>query len=333
MLNYDFLTIIFHTLVTFCMTVAIGMIGLPLLKKIKAGQHIREEGPESHLAKTGTPTMGGWFFILAILLVAVGSNFVLSGTPESLWFYVMALIAYATIGFIDDFLKVVLKRNLGLTSIQKVALQIASVILLFICFKEHFEFPTINLIFMQLPVPLIIYVGFAMFWFVGFSNATNVTDGLDGLLGTTAAIAFIAFGIIALLLAKSGTATFCFIALGGMLGFLVFNHHPAKVFMGDTGSLAIGALLAAISLELHMEFFLLIIGIVFVIETASVIIQVLYFKYTKKKYGEGRRIFLMSPFHHHLELKGLKETKVVIMLSVLGSVGAIVAIGLTYLLY
>lgn len=331
MQNYDIFTNIIHVVISFIVTVIIGMVGLPILKKIKAGQNVREEGPESHLAKTGTPTMGGWFFILAILIVAISSNFFLEGTPESLWFYVTALIAYALVGFIDDFLNIVLKRNTGLTSKQKLILQVISVILLFVLFRNHFASPVINLIFWQLPVPLLIYVVFAAFWFTGFSNATNLTDGLDGLLGTTAAIAFTAFGIIAMIQNKMGTALFCFIALGGMLGFLVFNRYPAKVFMGDTGSLAIGALLAAISIELHMEFYLLLIGIVFVIETASVILQVIYFKYTKRKYGEGRRIFLMSPFHHHLELKGHHETKVVCMLGVVGLIGAALAIGLAYL--
>ena len=326
------LTIVIHIVITFSLTVIFGKVGLPILKKIKAGQNIREEGPESHQEKAGTPTMGGWFFLLSILTVAIGSNFFLQGTPVSLWYYVVALFAYATVGFIDDYLKIILKRNEGLTSLQKIILQILSVVLLFVLFKDHFARPVINLIFYHLSVPLVLYILFAAIWFIGFSNATNLTDGLDGLLGTTASIAFAAFGIIALMQDKFGTALFSFIVLGAMLGFLVFNKHPAQVFMGDTGSLAIGALLAAISIELHMEFYLLLVGIVFVLETASVMLQVAYFKYTKKRFGAGKRIFLMSPYHHHLELSGNSEINVVWKLSALGVIGAILGIVCTYFL-
>jgi len=320
-------------IISFAVTLVIGVIGLPLLQKIKAGQYVRDEGPTSHQAKTGTPTMGGWFFILGILIVIVGSNFVIAGTPESLWFYIMTLVLYALIGFIDDFLKVILKQNLGLRGRQKMFLQIISVILLFLCFRDRFTNPTINLIFWQLPVPIAVHLIFSIFWFVGFSNATNLTDGLDGLLATTGSIAFLAFAIIAFMRGNAGTAMFCVVTIGALLAFLVFNRYPAKVFMGDTGSLAIGALLAAISIDMKMEFYLLLIGIVFVVETATVMLQVVYFKYTKRKYGKGVRIFLMSPIHHHLELTGLGETKIVLYLSILGVIGGLAAIGLMHVLY
>lgn len=330
MLDNIWVTIVAHVIVTFLVTVVIGLIGLPILKKIKASQYVRDEGPASHAAKTGTPTMGGWFFIIAILLVSLLSNAVLGGTPESIWFYVVALLMYAIIGFSDDYLKVVLKRNMGLTSIQKLCLQIVMVGALFFFFQSHFADASISFIFFEWKIPMFLYVLFAIIWFVGFSNATNVTDGLDGLLGTTGAIAFLAFGIVAIILQSTGTAIFCFIVFGALLGFLVFNKNPAKVFMGDTGSLALGALLAAISIELNVEALLLVIGIVFVIETLSVMMQVTYFKYTKKKYGEGKRIFLMSPFHHHLELKGISEKIVVRWLSLLGIIGGIIGVMIVY---
>lgn len=322
--------IIAHAIAAFVVTVIVGKIGLPMLKKMKAGQHVREEGPKSHEAKTGTPTMGGWFFIIGILVVLVVSNTLMTGTLVSSWYYVATLLLYASIGFIDDFLKVVLKRNLGLTSKQKLALQIVMVLALFVFFKDHFADSAINIIFMEVQVPTFVFILFAIFWFVGFSNATNVTDGLDGLLPITGVIAFGALGVIALLSESFASSIFCFVVVGALLGFLVFNHHPAKVFMGDTGSLALGALFAAISLELNVEFYLLLIGIVFVIETLSVMLQVAYFKYTKKKYGEGKRIFLMSPYHHHLELKGNDEQSIVRKLAYIGLVGAILAIAIFY---
>ena len=209
-------------------------------------------------------------------------------------------------------------------------LQIASVIVLFIIFNSHFSDPTIQIFTYVLRVPMFLYVIFAIIWFVGFSNATNVTDGLDGLLGTTAAIAFSALGVIAIMQGAAETAVFCFIVVGSLLGFLVFNHFPAKVFMGDTGSLALGALLAAISIELDAELLLLFIGIVFVFETLSVMLQVTYFKITKKKYGEGKRLFLMSPYHHHLELKGNKEQQIVQKLSIVGLCGGLIACIIAY---
>lgn len=328
-MNISFLILI-HILAAFMVTLVIGFFGLPFLRKVKAGQYIRVEGPKSHAVKTGTPTMGGWFFIIAILIVTVLSNYFLDSTPVSSWFYVTTLFFYAAIGFIDDYLKVVLKQNEGLTSKQKFLLQIGMVLVLFVVFNSHFSDTSVQLFKWIIKLPLVLYIVFQVVWFVGFSNATNVTDGLDGLLATTAAIAFTALAIIALMGGNNGTALFCFIVVGSLLGFLVFNHFPAKVFMGDTGSLALGALLAAVALELDIEFLLLLIGIVFVIETASVMLQVAYFKYTKKKTGEGKRIFLMSPFHHHLELKGNKEQSIVLKLSLIGLAGAVASIGIFY---
>jgi len=329
--DINWLMLVLHTVITFLLTLVIGVIGLPLLQKLKAQQYVRDEGPQSHQSKTGTPTMGGWFFILSTLIVSMASNYLLEGTPTSMWFYVAALVMYAIIGFIDDFMIVILKQNSGISAKLKLFLQCVMVILLLFIFSTHFDNAAINFVFFKWRVPFIIYILFSIFWFVGFSNATNVTDGLDGLLSSTACVAFAAFAIISLIMRSQGTAIFCFTIIGALLGFLVFNRHPAKVFMGDTGSLAIGALLAAISIELEMEILLLIIGLVFVIETASVIIQVGYFKFTKRKYGEGRRIFLMSPYHHHLELKGIKETLVVKRLLLLGIVMGVIGVILVVL--
>ncbi|GBU10599.1 phospho-N-acetylmuramoyl-pentapeptide-transferase [Erysipelotrichaceae bacterium] len=320
-----------YIILTMVLTIIIGKIGLPILTKIKVGQFIREEGPASHVAKMGTPTMGGWFFLIAITIVTLTSNLFLGGTPASIWFYLVTLLMYAAIGFIDDYLKVIKKQNLGLTSLKKLGLQVFMVILLFIIFPERFSDWTLHFLTFEVHVPITAYLLFAIIWFSGFSNATNVTDGVDGLLGSTALIAFLALAVIAVIQQSYGTAVFCFITIGALLGFLFFNRYPAKVFMGDTGSLALGALLAAVSIELHIEILLLIIGSVFVFETLSVIIQVSYFKYSKRKFGEGRRIFLMSPYHHHLELKGWTEKQIVLIFSIVGLLSAILSIMLVIL--
>lgn len=307
-------------------TVIFGYMGLPLLKKVRAGQFVREEGPKKHLEKTGTPTMGGCFFILSILCVSFFSKLFIGNTPKIWGFFLSTLLLYAGIGFIDDFRKVILKQNLGLTSLQKLFLQSIGVVILALIFYQNFNDTSINLYFYVIKLPLILYIPYVVFWFVGFSNATNITDGLDGLLATISAFAFTFFAIVAAASSDNFTSYFCLIVAGSMLGFLVFNWHPAKVFMGDTGSLALGALLSAISIAINQELLLLLIGIVYVIETASVMLQVSYFKYTKKRYGTGRRIFLMSPLHHHFEMKGYSEKQIVFMFSLLGILGGCISL-------
>lgn len=304
--------------VAFIATVLLAPIGIPILRRLKFGQSIREEGPKSHMKKAGTPTMGGLIFIVSIILttIVVGTMEVLFTTQTIV--LLLVFIGFGIIGFLDDGLKVIFKRNLGLTSLQKLIGQIVISIAAYLLLQLGSFETTIAIPLTDWSIDLgIFYVAFLIFWLVGFSNAVNLTDGLDGLVSGTASIAFAAFGVIALFNEQTDVALFAFAVTGALLGFLVFNANPAKVFMGDTGSLALGGALAMLSVLTKSELMLLVIGLVFVIETLSVILQVGSFKLRKK------RIFKMSPIHHHFELSGWSEWKVVI---VFWSTGLIVAL-------
>jgi len=305
----------------FILTVVLAPVGIPLLQRLKFGQSIREEGPESHFKKAGTPTMGGLIFLVAILLVAVVLGFVFDFMTTQLSTLLLVFLGFGIIGFLDDGLKVIFKRNLGLTSIQKLIGQIIIAIVAYLLLRGN-EFDT------SVTIPLVdwsvdlgmLYVGFLIFWLVGFSNAVNLTDGLDGLASGLSVVAFAAYGSIAYIQEQGDVAFFAFVVAGAMLGFLLFNKNPAKVFMGDTGSLALGGGLAMLSVLTKQEFLLLVIGIVFVIETLSVILQVGSFKL------RGKRIFKMSPIHHHFELSGWSEWKVVIVFWATGTLAAIIGV-------
>ena len=306
---------------SFVLTVILAPIGIPLLRRLKFGQSIREEGPKSHMKKAGTPTMGGLIFLLAIIIstIAVAVIFDLFTTQTVV--LLLVLVGFGIIGFLDDGLKVIFKRNLGLTSLQKLIGQIAIAIAAFLLLRLGSFDTAISIPYTDLSIDLgVFYVAFLIFWLVGFSNAVNLTDGLDGLVSGTASIAFAAFGVIALFNEQADIALFAFAVTGALLGFLIFNANPAKVFMGDTGSLALGGALAMISVLVKQEVLLLLIGLVFVIETLSVILQVGSFKLRKK------RIFKMSPIHHHFELSGWSEWKVVIVFWSTGLVVALIAV-------
>ncbi|WP_181348916.1 phospho-N-acetylmuramoyl-pentapeptide-transferase [Thalassobacillus sp. CUG 92003] len=293
----------------FFMTVLISPVMIPFLRRLKFGQSIREEGPKSHQKKSGTPTMGGLMVIVSItlstLIVVMFFNPTEPGVEIFLVLFV--LISYGVLGFLDDFIKVALKRNLGLTSKQKMLGQILIALVVYLVLDRH-QFSTV----IELPatnVGIDLGRGYGLLillMLVGGSNAVNLTDGLDGLLAGTAAIAFGAYGILAWQNAEvMEVAIFAIAVVGALLGFLVFNAHPAKVFMGDTGSLALGGGIAIIAILTKLEILLVIIGGMFVIETLSVIIQVISYKTT------GKRVFRMSPLHHHYELKGWSEWRVV----------------------
>lgn len=296
---------------------------IPMLRRMKFGQSIREEGPQSHMAKTGTPTMGGIAYLLAILVSVVAASMYAEVLTAEIWVLLLVLIGFGLIGFLDDFIKVAFKRNLGLTSLQKLIGQIVIAIIAFFLLRTLGFDTNIGIPFTSWEIDLsVIYVLFLIFWLVGFSNAVNLTDGLDGLVAGTASIAFAAFGWIAIQQDQLGVALFTFAVAGALLGFLIFNKFPAKVFMGDTGSLALGGALAMVSVLLKQELLLLLIGLVFVIETLSVILQVGSFKIRKK------RIFKMSPIHHHFELSGWSEWKVVLVFWFVALMAALIAIGL-----
>ncbi|MEW9501394.1 phospho-N-acetylmuramoyl-pentapeptide-transferase [Jeotgalibacillus marinus] len=299
----------------FIATVAVSPIFIPYLRRLKFGQSIREEGPQSHQIKSGTPTMGGIIIMFSILITTIAIAAFYGELNVSVFLLLFVTITFGVLGFLDDFIKVVMKRNLGLTSKQKLLGQIIIAIIFYVIFQANDFSSMIAVPFTSFELNLgFLYIGFVIFWLVGFSNAVNLTDGLDGLVSGTAAIAFSAFAIIAWQQEQLAVAIFCMAVVGAVLGFLVFNAHPAKVFMGDTGSLALGGAVATVSILAKQEVLLLLIGLVFVIETLSVIMQVTSFKLT------GKRIFRMSPLHHHFELVGWSEWKVV---TVFWSVGLI----------
>ncbi|TXL68109.1 phospho-N-acetylmuramoyl-pentapeptide-transferase [Cerasibacillus terrae] len=296
-------------LIGFLITVLLSPIFIPFLRRLKYGQSIREEGPQSHQKKTGTPTMGGIVIVFSVVVTACIMSYKYTGNLQSyeLWLLIFVLLGYGFLGFLDDFIKVAMKRNLGLTSKQKMIGQIIIALIFYFIIRNQ-GFSTA----IEIPgttFELELGWGYAIliiFMLVGSSNAVNLTDGLDGLLAGTAAIAFGTFGILAWHTSSQTEVTiFSLAVVGALLGFLVFNAHPAKVFMGDTGSLALGGAIAAIAILTKLEVLLVIIGGVFVIETLSVIIQVASFKTT------GKRIFKMSPLHHHYELLGWSEWRVV----------------------
>lgn len=313
--------IFFTILMGFLITVLLSPIFIPFLRRLKFGQSIREEGPQSHLKKTGTPTMGGLMIVFSVIVTSLVMTGKFSEPTVKTYLLLLVTIGFGLLGFLDDFIKVVMKRNLGLTSKQKLLGQIIISVIFYFVYK-HNEFPT------EVSIPLTdfsidlgwTYVFFIIFWLVGFSNAVNLTDGLDGLLSGTAAIAFGAFAVLAWSLSQFEVAIFSVAVVGAVLGFLVFNAHPAKVFMGDTGSLALGGAIATIAILTKLEILLIIIGGVFVIETLSVILQVASFKTT------GRRIFRMSPLHHHYELVGWSEWRVVVTFWSVGLLFAVLGI-------
>lgn len=312
--------IFFTILLGFLISVILSPIFIPFLRRLKFGQSIREDGPK-HQKKQGTPTMGGLVILLSIVLTTFIMIEKYSQPTIHTYLLIFVTFGYGLLGFLDDFIKVALKRNLGLTSLQKLFGQIVIAILFFLIL-QHYDFST------AISIPLTDfsidlgwgYVFFIIFWLVGFSNAVNLTDGLDGLLSGTAAIAFGAFAVVAWYLSQLEIAVFSVAVVGAVLGFLVFNAHPAKVFMGDTGSLALGGAIAAVAILLKLEILLLIIGGVFVIVTLSVILQVISFKTT------GKRIFRMAPLHHHYELIGWSEWRIVVTFWAVGLIFAVLGI-------
>ncbi|NJH66085.1 phospho-N-acetylmuramoyl-pentapeptide-transferase [Staphylococcus agnetis] len=310
-------------IIAFIITAVLVPVLIPTLKRMKFGQSIREEGPESHMKKTGTTTMGGLTFLIsAIVTTLIASFFVDTASP--LLLLVFVTLGFGLIGFIDDYIIVVKKNNQGLTSKQKFLAQIVIAVIFFIVAKgmNAFDFSTsINLPFTDISIPLsFAYVIFIIFWQVGFSNAVNLTDGLDGLATGLSIIGFSMYAVMSFVLAQPAIGLFCVIMVAALAGFLPYNINPAKVFMGDTGSLALGGIFATISIMLNQELSLLFIGLVFVLETLSVMIQVTSFKLT------GKRVFKMSPLHHHFELVGWSEWKVVGVFWTVGLISGLIGL-------
>ncbi|MCM3110239.1 phospho-N-acetylmuramoyl-pentapeptide-transferase [Lederbergia lenta] len=313
--------ILFAIIMAFLITVLLSPLFIPFLRRLKFGQSIRDEGPKSHQKKSGTPTMGGILIVISIIITTLVMTAKYSEPGMDTYLLLFVLLGYGLLGFLDDFIKIAMKRNLGLTSKQKLIGQIIIAVVFYVVLKINGFSTIISIPLTDFSIDLGWgYALFIIFWLVGFSNATNLTDGLDGLLSGTAAIAFGAFAILAWSLEMLDVTLFAVAVMGAVLGFLVFNAYPAKVFMGDTGSLALGGALAAIAILTKMEIILLLIGGMFVLETLSVILQVASFKTT------GKRIFKMSPLHHHYELSGWSEWRVVVTFWTVGVLFAVLGI-------
>lgn len=301
----------------FIVCALIGPVLIPYLHKLKFGQSIRECGPASHMAKNGTPTMGGLMMLAALLVALLWGNF----TPHVIIALVLT-VGHAVIGFIDDYIKVVMKRNLGLTAKQKFLLQ-------FILAGAYVYFAETHIRNTELWVPginAVIDLGWgyyvlAFLLLVGTTNAVNLTDGLDGLVSFVSLPVTMVFAFIAYMQGMLDLSGFALGLTGACLGFLLFNRHPARVFMGDTGSLALGGAIAALALLTRTELLLVIVGGIYVAEALSVIIQVTYFRFSG-----GKRIFRMSPLHHHFELSGWPEVKVVRVFTVVSCVLSVIGL-------
>ena len=318
-------------IVTFLLT----LVGIPAFiryyrKAQITGQQMHED-VKQHQAKVGTPTMGGLVFLIAAVIVSFLFALFTQQLTNNVGMILFILVLYGLVGFLDDFLKVFRKINEGLNPKQKFTLQVLGGIIFYLFYERGGDILSV----FGYPIHLgWLYIIFALFWLVGFSNAVNLTDGIDGLASISVVISLSAYGVIAYLQNQMDLLLVIFTMIGGLLGFFIFNHKPAKVFMGDVGSLALGGMLAAVSMALHQEWTLLIIGIVYVFETTSVMMQVSYFKLSG-----GKRIFRMTPVHHHFELGGLSgqgnpwsEWKVDFFFWGIGLVASLLTLSIMYLL-
>ncbi|MDD2518641.1 MAG: phospho-N-acetylmuramoyl-pentapeptide-transferase [Bacilli bacterium] len=313
-------------MLSFILSIITGLITIPILKKIKANQRINIYLEETHKKKVGTPTMGGLIFIIPTIIVI----FILIMLDKmdfsySLVIVILTFLSYGLLGFVDDYLIIKRKCNKGLMETTKLISQLVIAVAFFYLFMKAGNEPLLWIHSLNIKLSIgWLYGVLILLVLVASSNAVNITDGLDGLAGGLSVIAFLAFGIISFgtgwLDGYEEVALFCFSLIGSLLGFLIFNVNPAKVFMGDTGSLALGATLGAIAIITRHELLLVVIGIVFVIETMSCVIQRVYYKFTK------RRIFLMTPIHHTFEKKGWDERDIVKLFWIIGLIGAMAAI-------
>ena len=307
--------------VAVALTGVLGRLLLPVLRALKAGQSIREIGPTWHNNKAGTPMMGGLMFIFGAVILLIANAFFMEDYTV---FFVLALaLCFGFVGFLDDFTKIKYKRNLGLTSIQKALLQMAvSAIFLYAMYKSGSMSTDLYIPFVDVSFQLhpIVYIFFAMFVMVGCVNAVNLTDGVDGLCASVTIPVMIFFTAAAVAMERFDLALMPAALVGGLIAYLFFNWHPAKVFMGDTGSLFLGGAVCALAFALEMPIILILVGIVYICETLSVILQVGYFKLT-----HGKRLFKMSPIHHHFEMCGWKEVKVVLVFTAVSIVMCVLA--------
>ena len=311
----------FTALASAALTGVIGYFLLPVLRALKAGQSIREIGPTWHNSKAGTPMMGGLMFILSAVICLLIS---IPSMVEKTVFYVLVLgLCFGLVGFLDDFFKLKFKRNLGLTAIQKAMLQLAvSALYLYLLYLEGSLTCALYIPFTDITLTIhpMVYIFFAMFVMVGCVNAVNLTDGVDGLSSSVTVPVMLFFTATAVALKRFDLALLPAALVGGLIAYLFYNWHPAKVFMGDTGSLFLGGIVCGLAFALDMPLVLILVGIVYIVETLSVILQVGYFKLT-----HGKRLFKMSPIHHHFEMCGWKEEKIVIVFTAVSAIMCVVA--------
>lgn len=291
----------------FILSFVLGKLMIPFLHKMKYGQSIRAEGPQSHLKKQGTPTIGGLIFIVATVIITVAYSFIYVKTLNN--DAIMALLIFLSfgfIGFLDDYLKIRKKNNLGLRAYQKMGLLLLITLVIYFLTKDLPESRMLYIPILNIKLNLsLFYLPFLFVYFTGVTNAVNLTDGLDGLATTVTIIVLLFLFVVGFMFGRRDLALFSFILVGSLVAFLLFNLNPAKIFMGDTGSLALGGAIAAIAFLLQIELLLVLAGVIYVIETLSVIIQVVVYKLTKK------RVFKMAPIHHHFEHMGWSENKIV----------------------
>lgn len=323
------LRLVLAIVVSFAVTSTVGLILIPKLRKIKAGQSILEDGPVWHMPKQGTPTMGGIMFIIGIAAacLTVGLNSARNGNWSHLMIFAFALI-YGAIGFFDDYEKLKKKQNLGLTAVQKFTIQLVVAIVLILAMRHSGALTTdlyIPFANITIPTPDIVYFILAAFLIVGTVNSVNLTDGVDGLVtGVTLPVAF-CYMAICYVWKSTEIGIFAAAVFGGLLAFLIYNFNPAKIFMGDTGSLFLGGAVCGMAFALDMPLILALVGIIYILEALSDIIQVAYFKITK-----GKRVFKMAPLHHHFEMGGFSgkkwsEKKVFWVFSLVSAVFCVIA--------
>lgn len=317
-INSSMIKLVLPVLISFAISVILCPIVIPFLHKLKFGQYVREEGPESHLKKAGTPTMGGLIFLLSLVLTCI---FFVKGNQEVVPVLFVTL-GFGLIGFLDDYIKVVMKRSLGLRAWQKMLGQflVTGVFAYYLLKYTDLGTGTYIPFYGEVNMSTPLFVIMLFFVFLGTVNGVNFTDGLDGLASSVTVIVATFFSVVAVG-TSNGVAPITCAVVGSLLGFLLYNVYPAKVFMGDTGSLALGGFVAATAYMLKIPVFIPIIGFIYLFEIVSVMLQVSYFKLTK-----GKRIFKMAPVHHHFELCGWSETRVVAVFSCVTALLCLVAL-------
>ncbi len=326
-------------IISFGVTAVLGFVMIPWLHKLKFGQTILDIGPKWHKKKQGTPTMGGIMFVIAVVAAVVvtfatdklmsgdligGDSIVKSTFYTRFWAGLIMAVSFGFVGFLDDYIKVVKKRNLGLTVMQKTGLQMLIIFAYLLSMRMTGE--------QSMFIPFVGNVPMGWFYWIfgvcviyGTINAVNFTDGIDGLCSSVTVTAAISFIVIAFMRKNMGASILSSALLGGCAGFLVWNHNPAKVFMGDTGSMFLGGMVVAIAYVLECPLILLLVGIVYVIEAMSDVIQIGYFKLT-----HGKRIFKMAPIHHHFEMSGWSENKIVVIFSLVNLIGGALAVAVMH---